>query len=194
MVLHSRNGVAAPMKSRPEARTPDAVRARVNEMCARLDPVALLRDIRTIRRSWPVSPTRPRQPIPGRRHRPNSFCRACESRGKKKGRSARPTGQLRSQSESDGALIRWSRLRAIAARMVRGRGVADRQRTSVQTLGGMPGCLPEQVLRTLQPRPKSWRSEQASALLFSSREHEAQTNVIDTSPESPPLLDEGTAV
>lgn len=62
------------------------------------------------RSSWPVSQTPPQQAIQLRRHRLSSFCRACESRGKKE-QDARPTGQLRSRSESDDAPIRSSKPR-----------------------------------------------------------------------------------
>lgn len=144
------------------------------------------------RRSWPVSPTPPQQAIQLRCHRSNSFCRACESRGKRE-RSARPTGQLRSRSVSDDALIHSSRLRHSCANGSRpSRGEPSELLCKLQA--ECPGAYPIKVLRTLQRRLKSWRSEQASALLFSSRENAAQTDVIDKSPESPPLLDEGTAV
>ncbi len=155
-----------------EARTPDAVAlASMKFMpdwirspyCAISEPC---------RRSWPVSPTPPQQAIQLRRHRSNSFCRACESRAKR-GRSARPTGQLRGRSESDGALIRSSRLRhgcANGSRPSRGGPAANSCASFRQNA---PGVYPRKVLRTLQHRLKSWRSEQASALLFSSRENAA---------------------
>jgi hypothetical protein len=37
-----------------------------------------------------------------------------------------------------------------------------------------PGAYPDKLLRTLQRRLKSWRSEQASALLFGSPDHAAR--------------------
>ncbi|MGY3610928.1 hypothetical protein ACWGQQ_44405, partial [Bradyrhizobium sp. Lot33] len=75
---------------------------------------------------------------------------------------------------------------------------AEPWRTSSELLSKLqaenPGDYPRKVLRTLQRRLKLWRSEQASALVFGSGENAAQSDVIVTSPESPPLLDGGSVV
>jgi hypothetical protein len=75
---------------------------------------------------------------------------------------------------------------------------AEPWRTSSELLSKLQaeyaGVYPSKVLQTLQRRLKLWRSEQASALLFGPGQNPAQTDVIVTSPESPPPLDGGMVV
>ncbi len=169
-----------------EARTPDAVRARVNEFYAGVDPVALLGDIRAVQEQLanltdaaPASHPTAMPPI-------EQFLSSLRIAWK----DGTPT---------DRAIEKPKRERRCPDPLVK----ATPQRrewfeTSSELLSNLqaenPRVYPRKVLRTLQRRLKLWRREQASALVFGSGENAAQSDVIVTSPESPPLLDEGTAV
>ena len=175
-----------------EARTSDAVRARVNEIYAGLDPVALLRDIRAVQEQLanltdaaPASHPTAAPPI-------EQFLSSLRIAWKEgAGRPTdRPIAKPKRERRRPDPLVK-------ATPQLREWFEAEPWRTSSELLTKLqaecPGVYPSKVLRTLQRRLKLWRSEQASALLFGSGETAAQTDVIVTSPESPPLLD-GTVV
>lgn len=149
--------------------------ARANEIYAGLDPVALPRDIRSVQEQLAnltdAAPARHLTAMPPIEQFLSSLRIAW-----KDGADARPTGQLRSRSESGDALIRSSKLRhscANGSRPSRGGPAANscpsfRQKTR--------GVYPRKVLRTFQPRLRLWRSEQASATcvwLLGKRRHKA---------------------
>jgi len=149
-----------------DARTTDAVRHHLQEIYAALDPVALLRDIRgaqeriaVLEETQPVAdPTAASQSI-------DLFLASLRTAWKdgamrptdrpivkaKRGRR-RPAPLLRATSD----LRKWSE--------------AEPWRTGSELLSRLqeeyPGAYPNKLLRTLQRRLKSWRSEQANALMF----------------------------
>jgi hypothetical protein len=157
-----------------DVRTPDEVRARLQQSYAGLDPVVLLRDIRatqerlaaladvqpvghavteekpielflaSLRTAWKDGPIRPTD-------RP--IVKA------KRGRR-RPDPLIQAEPQ----LRKWFE--------------AEPWRTGSELLSRLqteyPGAYPDKLLRTLQRRLKAWRSEGASALLFGSLEKKAQ--------------------
>ena len=153
-----------------DLRTPEEVRARLQEIYARLDPVVLLRDIRlTQERLAALADTQPvrhateaEQPIElflaGLRtarkdgtNRPTDRSIVKAKRGRR-----RPDPLI----EATPDLRRWFE--------------AEPWRTGSELLSRLqteyPGAYPNKLLRTLQRGLKAWRSEQANALLFGSLE------------------------
>ena len=90
-----------------DARVSDAIRARVNEMSARLDPVILLRDIRAMQERLATFADAPPSGSPATPSM-EFFWRACEQRGKT-ARLAQPIGLLSKQRESAGVQIHSSK-------------------------------------------------------------------------------------
>lgn len=144
-----------------EARTPDAVRARVNEIYAGLDPVALLRDIRAVQEQLanltdaaPASHPTAMPPI-------EQFLSSLRIAWKDG--AGRPTDTpiakpKRERRRPDPLVKATPQLR-----MVRGRAVADQQRTPVQASGRKPRGLPA------QSAPNSSTSSQVVAQRASKR-------------------------
>ena len=176
-----------------EARTPDAVRGRVNEIYASLDPVALLRDIRAVQErlasladAAPGSQLTAAPPI-------EQFLSSLRTAWKEgTGRPIdRPIAKPKRERRRPDPLVK-------ATPQLREWFEAEPWRTSSELLSKLQaeyqGVYPSKVLRTLQRRLKLWRSEQASALLFGSGETAAHTDAIVTSLESPPLLNGGSVV
>jgi hypothetical protein len=174
-----------------EARTPDAVRDRVNEIYAGLDPVALLHDIRAVQQQLasladaaPASQPTAAPPI-------EQFLSSLRTAWKEgAGRPTdRPVAKLKRERRRPDPLLK-------ATPQLREWFEAEPWRTSSELLCKLqaecPGVYPSKVLRTLQRRLKLWRSEQASALLFG--QSAVQTSVIVTLPESPSPPDGGMAV
>ena len=174
-----------------EARTSDAVRVRVNEIYAGLDPVALLRDIRAVQQQLasladaaPASQPTAAPPI-------EQFLSSLRTAWKEgAGRPTdRPIAKPKRERRRPDPLLK-------ATPQLREWFEAEPWRTSSELLSKLqaecPGVYPSKVLRTLQRRLKLWRSEQASALLFG--QSAVQTGVIVTLPESPSPPDGGMAV
>jgi hypothetical protein len=164
-----------------DARVPDAMRTRVNEIYASLDPVALLRDIRAIQEclagltdAAPASDPSAAPPI-------DQFLASLRTAWKEG--TGRPT---------DRPIIKKKRERRRpdplleAAPQLRQWFEAEPWRTSSELLPKLqaecPGTYPTNVLRTLQRRLKSWRSEEAAALLFGSMECTQEPNAVVRSP------------
>jgi hypothetical protein len=149
-----------------DARTSDEVRARLQETFASLDPVALLRNIRVTQErlaaltdAEPVAnPSAIAQPI-------DLFLASLRTAWKEGG--ARPT---------DRPIVKAKRGRRRPDPLIRVTPdlrkwfEAEPWRTSSELLARLqaeyPGVYPQKLLRTLQRRLKTWRSEQANALLF----------------------------
>jgi hypothetical protein len=157
-----------------DARTPDEVRARLQEIYAGLDPVALLRDIRAAQERLaalvdaqpPAHPAAAAQPI-------DLFLASL--------RTAWKDGAVR---PTDRPIVKAKRGRRRPDPLVQATPdlrkwlEAEPWRTGSKLLSRLqaeyPGAYPEKLLRTLQRRLKSWRSEQANALLFGSSEKATQ--------------------
>ncbi|WP_456701585.1 MULTISPECIES: ISNCY family transposase [unclassified Bradyrhizobium] len=153
-----------------DARTPDAVRHHLQEIYAALDPVALLRDIRDVQeRLAALADTQPighpavaSQPI-------DRFLASL--------RTAWKDGAMR---PTDRPLVKTKRGRRRPDPLIRATPDlrkwfdAEPWRTGSELLSRLqmeyPGAYPKKLLRTLQRRLKSWRSEQANALLFAPSE------------------------
>ncbi|MBB4383577.1 hypothetical protein GGD61_008279 [Bradyrhizobium sp. SBR1B] len=153
-----------------DARTPDAVRHHVQELYAALDPVALLRDIRDLQeRLAALADTQPighpavaLQPI-------DRFLASL--------RTAWKDGAMR---PTDRPLVKAKRGRRRPDPLIQATPdllkwfEAEPWRTGSELLSRLqmeyPGAYPNKLLRTLQRRLKSWRSEQANALLFAPSE------------------------
>lgn len=164
-----------------EGRTPDAVRARVNEIYAGLDPVALLRNIRAVQEQ--LANLTDAAPASHPTAAPSIEQFLSSLRTAWKHGAGRPTDRpiakpKRERRRPDPLVKATPRLREWFE--------AEPWRSSSELLSKLqaecPGVYPSKVLRTLQRRLKLWRSEQATALLFGSGENAAQTNVIVTSP------------
>ncbi len=150
-----------------DARAPDAMRARVNEIYTSLDPVALLRDIRAIQerlaRLTDAAPTSDPSASP-----PIDQFLASLRIAWKEG-AGRPTDRpivkpKRERRRPDPLVEVTPQLRQWFE--------AEPWRTSSELLSKLqaecPGIYRTNVLRTLQRRLKSWRCEEATALLFGS--------------------------
>ncbi len=153
-----------------DARTPDAVSHHLQEIYAALDPVALLRDIRDVQeRLAALADTQPighpavaSQPI-------DRFLASL--------RTAWKDGAMR---PTDRPLVKAKRGRRRPDPLIRATPdlrkwfEAEPWRTGSELLSRLqmeyPGAYPNKLLRTLQRRLKSWRSEQANALLFAPSE------------------------
>ncbi|WP_375779029.1 ISNCY family transposase [Bradyrhizobium sp. ma5] len=158
-----------------DRRTPDAVRDRLQEICANLDPVALLRDIRAAQqRLADLADVKPAGGSIAAAAPPIDLFLASLRTAWKEGRS-RPT---------DRPILKVKRGRRRPDPLVQATPQlqewfkAEPWRTGAELLTRLqakyPGAYPDKLLRTLQRRLKSWRSEQASALLFGSADHAAQ--------------------
>jgi hypothetical protein len=150
-----------------DARTPDEVRARLQDTFASLDPVALLRDIRAAQeRLAALADARPTA-NPGAVAQPiDLFMASLRTAWKDGGMrpTDRPVVAKRGRRRPDPLVRVTPDLRKWFE--------AEPWRTSSELLSRLqeeyPGAYPGKLLRTLQRRLKSWRSEQANALLFGS--------------------------
>jgi hypothetical protein len=150
-----------------DARTPDEVRARLQEIYTGLDPVVLLRDIRATQEHLAALADVPvghaaavEQPI-------ELFLASL--------RTAWKDGAIR---PTDRPIVKAKRGRRRPDPLVRATPdlrkwfEAEPWRTGSELLSRLqteyPGAYPNKLLRTLQRRLKAWRSEQANALLFGS--------------------------
>jgi hypothetical protein len=150
-----------------EVRTPDAVRNHLQEIYAGLDPVVLLRDIRAVQDS--LAALADIKPVAENAVEPPSIERFLASL-----RTAWKDGGIR---PTDRPVVKAKRERRRPDPLIRATAElrtwfeAEPWRTGSELLGKLqaehPGAYPDKLLRTLQRRLKSWRSEQANALLFS---------------------------
>jgi hypothetical protein len=148
-----------------DARTPEAVRRQVTEMHVTLDPIALLRDLRAAQQQLVEIADRPVEtftdaPPPigtfleGLRTawkdgevRPTALAKAKPKRGRRRPDPlAAVTEELRARFEAEP----WWTARELLVRLQ-----ADH-----------PGDYPTGLLRTVQRRLKTWRSERAHAMIF----------------------------
>jgi hypothetical protein len=151
-----------------DRRTPDEVRARLQEIYAGLDPVVLLRDIRVAQERLAALADKPPDAHTVGVPQPIDLFLA-SLRNAWKDSAVRPT---------DRPIVKAKRGRRRPDPL--GRATADLRkwfeaeprRTGSELLSRLqteyPGAYPNKLLRTLQRRLKSWRSEQANALLFGS--------------------------
>jgi hypothetical protein len=160
--------VFAPRLKGSASRTLDvAIRARVDEIYASLDPVALLRDIRAMQER--LATLTDAAPASGRTAPPPIDQFLASLRAAWKEGAGRPT---------DRPIVKAKRERRRPDPLVKGTPQlrqwfeAEPWRTSSELLSRLqaeyPETYPSNVLRTLQRRLKSWRGEQANALLFGS--------------------------
>jgi hypothetical protein len=151
-----------------DARTPDEVRARLREIYAGLDPVALLREIRAAQEWLAALADAEPTALPATAAQPIDLFLASLRTAWKDG-AIRPT---------DRPIIKAKRGRRRPDPLVRATPdlrrwfEAEPWRTGSELLSRLqaeyPGDYPDRLLRTLQRRLKSWRSAQANALLFAS--------------------------
>jgi hypothetical protein len=149
-----------------DARVSDAIRARVNEISAKLDPVILLRDIRTMQER--LTTLADAQPA-GSPAAPSIELFLASLRTAWKDGTARPTDRppVRAKRERrrPDPLVEVTPL-------LRQWFEAEPWRTGSELLAKLqvehPGSYPNNLLRTLQRRLKTWRGEEAAALLFGS--------------------------
>jgi hypothetical protein len=157
-----------------DRRTPDAVRGRLQEICANLDPVALLRDIRAAQqRLADLADVKPAGGSIAAAPPIDLFLASLRTAWKEGG--SRPT---------DRPILKVKRGRRRPDPLVQATPQlqewfkAEPWRTGAELLTRLqaeyPGAYPDKLLRTLQRRLKSWRSEQASALLFGPTDHAAR--------------------
>lgn len=149
-----------------DARTPDAVRRHLQEIYTALDPVALLRDIRDVQER--LAALAGIQPIGHSAAASQPIDRFLASL-----RTAWKDGAMR---PTDRPLIRAKRGRRRPDPLIRATPdlrkwfEAEPWTTGRELLSRLqveyPGAYPNKLLRTLQRRLKSWRSEHANALLF----------------------------
>jgi len=151
-----------------DVRTPDEVRARLQQSYEGLDPVVLLRNIRATQER--LAALADVQPV-GRAaagEQPIEFFLASLRTAWKDG-AVRPTDRpivkaKRGRRRPDPLIQATPDLRKWFE--------AEPWRTGSELLSRLqteyPGAYPDKLLRTLQRRLKSWRSENASALLFGS--------------------------
>jgi hypothetical protein len=151
-----------------DARTSDAVRSRLQEIYAGLDPVLLLRDIRALQeRLAALADTPPAMRTDGVAQPIDLFLASLRTAWKDG--AARPT---------DRPIVKAKRERRRPDPLVKATAdlrswfEAEPWRTGSELLSRLqaeyPGDYPDKLLRTLQRRLKVWRSEQADALLFGS--------------------------
>lgn len=149
-----------------DARTSDAVRSRLQEIYAGLDPVLLLRDIRALQeRLAALADTPPAMRTDGVAQPIDLFLASLRTAWKDG--AARPT---------DRPIVKAKRERRRPDPLVKATAdlrswfEAEPWRTGSELLSRLqaeyPGDYPDKLLRTLQRRLKVWRSEQADALLF----------------------------
>ncbi len=160
-----------------DRRTPDSVRGRLQEICANLDPVALLRDIRAAQqRLADLADVKPAgssiaatPPIELFLASLRTAWKECEPRP-----TDRPIFKVKRGRRRPDPLVQ-------ATPQLQEWFKAEPWRTGAELLTRLqaeyPGAYPDKLLRTLQRRLKSWRSEQASALLFGPADHGAWIEV-----------------
>lgn len=164
-----------------DERTPEAARARLREIHTRLDPVALLRDIRVAQeRLAALADAKPASQEPTSPPPVDIFLASL--------RTAWKDGAVR---PTDRPIVKPKRGRRRPDPLLK--VTADLQkwfdaepwRTSAELLSKLqteyPGVYPDKLLRTLQRRLKSWRSAQADALVFGSAPSSAPTHAAVTS-------------
>ena len=151
-----------------DPRTSDAVRHRVSDLHATLDPVRLLSEIRLAQRQLVAIADRP---VSGEALPPSAPTLAQFLVGL---RTSWQAGEVRPTSKSKKKTTQyWRRcpdpLESVAAQL-RGWFEAEPWRTSRELLerlqGEHPGVYPDGQLRTVQRRVKVWRREVAHALVF----------------------------
>jgi hypothetical protein len=151
-----------------DARTPDEVRARLQEIYAGLDPVVLLRDIRaTQERLAALADVQPVGQAAAAEQPIELFLTSL--------RTAWKDGAIR---PTDRPIVKAKRGRRRPDPLVHATPdlrkwfEAEPWRTGSELLSRLqteyPGAYPNKLLRTLQRRLKAWRSEQANALLCQS--------------------------
>jgi hypothetical protein len=154
-----------------DARTPEEVRARRQEIGAGLDPVALRRDSSGAQeRRAALADAQPAGQIPASAQPIDLFLASL--------RTAWKDGVLR---PTDRPIVKAKRGRRRPDPLVKATPdlrkwfEAEPWRTGRELLSRLqaeyPGAYPDKLLRTLQRRLKAWRSEQANALLFGSVEN-----------------------
>ncbi|APG86911.1 transposase (plasmid) [Sinorhizobium americanum CCGM7] len=156
-----------------DARTSDAVRSRLHEIYAGLDPVVLLRDIRAMQERLAALADTPPAMRPDGGAQPIDLFLASLRTAWKDGAN-RPT---------DRPIVKAKRGRRRPDPLVKATAdlrswfEAEPWRTGSELLSRLqaeyPGDYPDKLLRTLQRRVKVWRSEQADALLFGAFNTEA---------------------
>ena len=151
-----------------DMRTPDEVRNRLQQSYAVLDPVVLLRDIRATQERLaaladvqPVAQAAGEQPI-------ELFLASLRGvEGPAHSANGPTNRESKEGASSSSPLIQ-------AAPHLRKWFEAEPWRNGSELLARLqteyPGAYPDKLLRTLQRRLKSWRSEKASVLLFGSLE------------------------
>jgi hypothetical protein len=149
-----------------DARVSDAIRARVNEISARLDPVILLRDIRAMQERLVMLADAPRSESPAA---PSIDLFLASLRTAWKDGATRPTDRPRVKAKRERR--RPDPLVDVTS-LLRQWFDAEPWRTASELLAKLqvehPGSYPNSLLRTLQRRLKTWRAEEAAALLFGS--------------------------
>ncbi len=151
-----------------DKRTPDEVRARLQKIYTGLDPVTLLRDIRAVQeRLAALADAQPTAPPVAAAQPIDLFLASL--------RTAWKDGAIR---PTDRPIVKAKRGRRRPDPLIRATPdlrkwfEAEPWRTGSELLSRLqteyPGAYPNKLLRTLQRRLKSWRSEQANALLFGS--------------------------
>jgi len=149
-----------------DARVSDAIRARVNEISARLDPVILLRDIRAMQERLVMLADAPRSESPTA---PSIDLFLASLRTAWKDGVARPTDRPRVKAKRE---RRRPDPLVDVTPLLRQWFDAEPWRTASELRAKLqvehPGSYPNSLLRTLQRRLKTWRAEEAAALLFGS--------------------------
>jgi hypothetical protein len=149
-------------------RTPDEVRARLQQSYVGLDPVVLLRDIRaTQERLAALADVQPVGHAAAEEEPIELFLASL--------RTAWKDGAIR---PTDRPIVKAKRGRRRPDPLIQAEPhlrkwfEAEPWRTGSELLSRLqteyPGAYPDRLLRTLQRRLKAWRSEQANALLFGS--------------------------
>jgi hypothetical protein len=158
-----------------DVRTPDEVRARLQEIYAGLDPVVLLRDIRvTQERLAAFADVRPVGQTTAAEQPIELFLASL--------RTAWKDGAIR---PTDRPIVKAKRGRRRPDPLIQATAdlrkwfEAEPWRTGSELLARLqaeyPGAYPDKLLRTLQRRLKTWRCEQANALLFGSFGKDAES-------------------
>lgn len=142
------------------------IRARVNEMSASLDPVILLRDIRAMQERLVTLADAPPSESPAA---PSIDLFLASLRTAWRDGTARPTDRPRVKAERE---RRRPDPLVDVTPLLRQWFDAEPWRTGSELLVKLqvehPGSYPNSLLLTLQRRLKTWRAEEAAALLFDS--------------------------
>jgi hypothetical protein len=162
-----------------DARVSEAIRARVNEMSANLDPVILLRHIRAMQERLVTLADAPPSESPAA---PSIDLFLASLRTAWKDGAARPTDRPRVKARRE---RRRPDPLVDVTPLLRQWFDAEPWRTASELLVKLqvehPGSYPNSLLRTLQRRLKAWRAEEAAALLFGSMVQ--QKDAVLSSPE-----------